>query len=384
MFESDDDFIDITKVTGLQPNELPIQKYEPWHKPRKQMIRDKQWWGHLKRLIQKYKKNQRTIKYFGLPGGDLLDIEHLRSCMNNSSINDKELQFHGFIDNEVDKKKADSRVSVLLDYENISADSRVDRFSFDSVKNENSASWESIRRHGPYDFINLDFCNSIFKEDTLIATHKLIDFQLKRLYSSPWLLCLTTRVDPDGINTDLIDKINNLLDNLTEESLLQEISICFSEASNIIRTKGKRNFNEPPEKAYSEVIQISFIVWIISQAFVHESNIELVSSMKYKVHQGNDYPDMCSFVFRFSKEDHTQEDPTGLVTSSCKSKILEESERLLIKIEAIKKLADSLDVDAHLNAHSDENQTYISQTKALLETCGFDVSHYEREVTIDL
>lgn len=84
-FDSDDSLFDVDDVAG-KVSHFASNNFMPWHKPRKQYIRDRQWVEHLVRLIRQKKfKHVDTINYFGLPGGDLLDINYIHKGLSRTS-----------------------------------------------------------------------------------------------------------------------------------------------------------------------------------------------------------------------------------------------------------------------------------------------------------
>ena len=387
----DGEEVDVSKVAGVvSKSEAERRQFQAWHKPRKQWIREKQWWTPLKRLISNSYQNEPTLKYFGLPGGDLLDIEYIRrkleereTLKNIPSDESKNLLFHGLIDNKEDKERADSRLSMLLDYKNIHKESKVEKYNFGSLKSEKSASWLGLRQSGPYHFINLDFCNCVFKEETLDSIVALMDFQLKRLYGTPWLLCLTTRVDRAGVNSTLYLRLNNLLQSLSEDDIWEKISECFEEASKAIDANHALDTDAINETTFSELIQICLILWLVAYALDHNSSIELASSVNYSVHAGNNFPDMASLVFRLTKKDIQVADSTGLTSSQQSAGPISVSERLKFKIQAISKLNGAQNVDSILEDIA-VAKLYAEETKTLLSACGWDVSNYEATICPEL
>ena len=58
---------------------VEAREFKPWHKPRKQYIRLRQWCAIVRWLIRKVGMQQGdSLRYLGLPGEDLLDIRSLR------------------------------------------------------------------------------------------------------------------------------------------------------------------------------------------------------------------------------------------------------------------------------------------------------------------
>src|SRR5437016_4691131 len=75
---------------------LPKRAFLPWHKPRKQFIRELQWNADVKRLCTKHLKfkDDRPLHYLSRPGDDLLDIRMLHQCLSGMGRQLKYLGLH--------------------------------------------------------------------------------------------------------------------------------------------------------------------------------------------------------------------------------------------------------------------------------------------------
>lgn len=374
LFSSDTDFLDLNEVTGKvqKPEAGALEK--PWHKPRKQYIRDAQWWSSLDRLTGdcKYLRQKETIRYFGLPGGDLLDVEYLRRKMAASNkYNGKRLKVHGFVGSSNDKARADSRLATLLDNSNIDPSSKIEIFDFLSVAKNNSLPWEKFVLLGPYEIINLDFCNCVIRDEALLAITKLIDNQCKRLHEQSWLFCVTTRVVRSGVSSSMMQSLDGLLSQLEsnhENDVLDKIKECFGCARVALEQKIKMSDPAIADESLSELLIVCFVLWLITYAIKCEAAPKLASSVKYTVDEGGSMPDMYSLVFTLRGKPIQQQDATGVVTG-----IAVESDQATVlantiktKIEIINRLATSKDIDIFLNENPELFQQYQNDTLALL------------------
>ena len=149
IFGDDDGLINLDEVTGAAKHQED-NIFQPWHKPRKQFVRCNQWWKHIEFLLSRYKEyNQiETIKYFGLPGSDLLDISYFSQKLLTSNHSEKKLFVHGFIDSAQGKEKADLRLSALLDRKNVDANSKVEHFNFQALDEKKSLALGRIKNAG--------------------------------------------------------------------------------------------------------------------------------------------------------------------------------------------------------------------------------------------
>ncbi|UPQ71167.1 PP_RS20740 family protein [Kluyvera ascorbata] len=375
-FEDDNSLFNPDDVLG-KVSQQPKNEFMPWHKPRKQYIRDKQWVEHLIRLVRLNKyKSVEVINYFGLPGGDLLDINYIyKGLQETSSYSGKKLGFHGFINNSDDYKKAQGELSKLLDKDDISKQSRLDYFNFEDLNKPNSEAWSRIKRFGTYHFINLDFCNNVLTEKTLPPIHLILEYQMQRVIGVPWLLCITTRLNRDSSNRNVIEKFHAVISEVMEGgAICEKIKECFSEAYDCM--KSIDNIESAENKSLlNQILQICLVLWILKSAIARENKIELKSSFKYSVDLFNRECDMHSFVFSFEKEESILPDLINIVNAKNKAEpIVFDS----VAMSAINRLSNSLDVDDYLDGQPDELEKYANQMMEMLKYCGYDVSDYKR------
>lgn len=387
LFGDDDGLFDLAEVAGsLEDSE--VQEFEAWHKPRKQFVRCKQWWYHLDFLLKRYEeyKSVETIKYFGLPGSDLLDVSYFsKQLLSSQEHSNKILFVHGFIDSVQGKQKADLRLSELLDRKNVHASSKVDNFNFHALAENNTLALERVRHNGAYHLINLDFCDGVFKRRTISSMMALLTYQFNNMSGIPWLFFLTTRADMDGIANDLMDD----LDRIFKESLKGDEAFVLAVQHHserihklIIEQNSLRN-QQITRAELSELLQACFLFWAISLMHANETRMEVVSTMKYKVHEGNNFPDMFSYVVRVTKNIIVKPDPLNLGQAvGLKPGEVTNAEKCQDKKQAAKKLHESLDIDDYLSTNPEELKHFTNEMKMLLKEAGWNVDKYEQQMGV--
>ncbi|MBU2894227.1 hypothetical protein KO495_12975 [Colwellia sp. D2M02] len=377
IFSSEDDVFDLAEVTG-KVDKIADNQFKPWHKPRKQFIREEQWLNPLKRIATSSKYNTiSTINYFGLPGGDLLDVTYIsQKLLEHKKLKNKLFQVHGFINSELEFKKAQSGLSQLLDYDNVSEKSKVERFEFEELSTENSEAWKRIRSVGHYHFINLDFCDCALNERTLPSIYRLLDYQAKRIHGVPWLLCITTRLNKSGITSSILEKFDTILQEMkSNQDIVKVIESAFSDS--LLAVERLSDLDETHKTLLNELLQVCLILWLVNEAISKGCTIELKSSFKYSVNLHEREHDMHSFVFSIEKEDVVAPDILGLITKNNDDALTEDKIRKL-KVEALEKLGLSLDVDTHLEGNQNLLNRFADNMMDLLGKCGYDVTDYKQ------
>lgn len=384
LFGDDDGLIDLAEVTGAAAPIAP-REFQPWHKPRKQYVRCRQWWFHIDRLLKRYAEYGaiETIKYFGLPGSDLLDVSYFSRQLHQDFAG-KKLFIHGFIDSAQGKEKADLRLSELLDRDNVHSASKVENFNFHALSDSRALALEKIQNAGAYHLINLDFCDGVFNRKTINSMMTLLTYQLNTMASTPWLFFLTTRADKEGIAADLLED----LDRIFRESLKGDMAFLAAieehkqNIYNLIAGKQSLRDEEITHADLSEILQACFIFWAINLMHTHEARMEVTSTMKYKIYEGNNFPDMFSYVIRVQRN-VVKQDSLGLgQVVGIKGVPFNEETKKKDKALAAKKLFESLNVDDYLTSNPELMRRYTDEMKALLEEAGWNTENYEAQMGI--
>ena len=154
-------------TTGIFGNNIeyarprtPPKEFKPWHKPRKQFVRSKQWSALLRRLYEN-RGPRDPLRYLGLPGTDLIDLRYLHAQLCRD--NDRPMCFLGFNTEAHRDNPAHIELNVSLDevrrLSNVDPQSNVIHDDFRLVGNENSIAWSHTKQLGPFDVVNIDLCD---------------------------------------------------------------------------------------------------------------------------------------------------------------------------------------------------------------------------------
>ena len=98
-------------IEYAQPRTAP-KEFKPWHKPRKQFVRRKQWSALLRRLYEN-RGPRDPLRYLGLPGTDLIDLRYLHEQLCRD--NDRQLCFLGFNTEAQRDSPAHIELNISLD-----------------------------------------------------------------------------------------------------------------------------------------------------------------------------------------------------------------------------------------------------------------------------
>ncbi|MFC0227945.1 PP_RS20740 family protein [Serratia aquatilis] len=358
---------------------LPICNFElsPWEKPRKQWIRKCQWWNLIERhLIQDQPQQIALIplRYFGLPGERLLDI---RFFLSKLKAHNKSFFFYGINNSNNSWSKAQVQLSQVLDIDNglVVKSSSIGLHDFDELHHVNPTAMQNIKKNGPFDVINLDFCDSVISKlldmKRLDAIKNLLNYQLKTS-SGNWLLFITTRTAKNTNSAEAFERLSKLLDrNLQDADFKDEFIKYYNEIHEPTTNKIISTANIT-ENDHINIVVIGFVKWLFGLAVACECSGKLLSILRYDIDDTSSN-DMMSMCLSFKKDIRPLHDPSG-VTTPCDNQV-NVTEPELAK-RSLKKIYETKNVDSILTSNLDTYKTSLDETLDLLNESGVDTSSY--------
>lgn len=358
----------------------------PWHKPRKQYVRQYQWCDGLERMLAdgRWKLNGRSLSYLGLPGDDMLDIRSLHSVCARHGIR---LRYLGF--NEVrEARTTESRLSHnelrsqaygFIDAEN----SQILLDALEGIVSPGSMSFKSLIDRAPYDIVNFDLCDSVAKskpsveESTVQALRVILETQ-RETCSAPWLLFLTTRVNRDQVDATVRSTIGSLLDsNVSKSAKFRRIfstSLGRPQLGKFDAYQGRLT-----EDYFSRSFVVGFCKWLVSLASSGAPKwvVRLESVRAYTIASPLD---MYSLVFSFEKVSAPGRDQSGWtrdvrVTQRGAGKIeIDEIELACRAVEEV--FSQETNIDALLERDGKLAAAMLTETAQLLEQARYNGAAY--------
>lgn len=355
------------------------KEFLPWHRPRKQFVRDRQWCVEIQKLHEASPLADGVLKYLGLPGVDLLDLRHFHSAV--CETNGLKLRFLGFNSSARAASTAHTELNISLD--EVRRLPRVDQLSdvigddFALVANANSIASRRARELGPFDVINLDLCDGFgahppagaLKHSYYDAVSSLFALQAHNKHS--WLLLLTTRADKPNINADVLQAlVDKYIQNLDECDLFREAS-----RNNFdIETKAALEAAVGTPTGLVQVFVTGLCKWFAALALQNQppTNVEVRSVIGYTVDVGSEHEDLISLAIKFTPTFVPAKDPLGLANhpvappSECK-----------ISTRALKCVAKRINADKKLAEDAELRQGMVDAMAQLLSLARYDIAAYK-------
>ena len=280
---------------------LPEPKeFKPWHKPRKQFVRRKQWLALLHGLY-KTREPRDPLRYLGLPGTDLIDLRYMHEQLCRAS--NRPLRFLGFNTEARPGSPSHDQLNISLDevrqLPNVDEQSAVLSDDFRLVGDQNSIAWFRAQQLGPFDVVNIDLCDGLASDapqkdlSIYAALAQLIALQARN--PNPWLLLITTRIGRGVFDRDAEQRlIRHFRDNVAScdgfaEECEQQLDL---DAKSI----------DPETSSEADLLKFSIVAigkWLsaLMQAQA-TSHVELASTHGYRVSPGAAQEDLVSLALR--------------------------------------------------------------------------------------
>jgi hypothetical protein len=382
---------------GIVPDELPkhsslsstLRKdFKPWHRVRKQFIRERQWNHEIRFLAQRYLRREldRPVRCLVLPGEDLLDVRCVWRGLQEEGC---ELRFLGFNNSAMaqDRRRhLDVAESAVTQLSKISKDSHVISDAFQNIARKTTHAFQALRNYGPFDVVNLDLCDSLIPrgkpgemEANYSALHQLLCYQLER-QRTPWLLFATTQVDRETANQPEINKLAQPL----RENCNQHGS--FADAlEKIIPRSAFQAIGHALDISALDADHLTNVFGIVLGKFLMRSlaqssprcSVKLLSSYRYSIKPDTNVG-MLSVGFLISPHFTPPVDVTGI--STLQPNVRQFPDELECAIEMVSVAARIRDVDEILATDPELKANLTNSSADLLAEASYDREEYLRWV----
>lgn len=306
------------------PEHLPLAEFKSWHLPRKQWVRRVQWFTTTKRLLRKLVLNDRPLRYLGLPGSELLDLEVLAELCAEHQLRLKYLGFNTGLQSQSEltiQQLAENSLKTLAVVDSGSLMLTDDVFTLSST---NSVAAQRLKDFDSFDVINLDVCDA-FTTRPGRAVHRavrnLLEFQTNSR-THPWLLFITTVIDREAIvNEEVVAYRELLLHNCQRSERFRTLLSALLE-TNDARDEGVlvAAIEAAVGMLFGRFLTVGIGKWLLSVIGAAGWTVELKSSLCFRRGLLNieptirevPQPELISMVFLLDRLPTRLADPTPI------------------------------------------------------------------------
>lgn len=367
--------------TPLPPSE---RKFRPWHKPRKQYIRKKQWLYEIERLIESIDLpiDNKVFRYLTLPSEDMIDIRVLGENLTSRNL---KLKYLGYF--KTDDQSLETRMNIaendIKGSTYIHDSSIVVRELLEETAVKESIAYNALREHGPFHAINIDLCNHFAfppknAKTCVDAINSIVNLQVSR-HQSSWLLFLTTRVEPECVDRrHFAAFLSAIVDNMKKSTLFKDRLSSVLSTHEITETLEFDEAKKMPISEFKDFFCIGFGKWLLSflSTAIPQVKVEMLPSYYYSVHAKK--PDMLSLAYKFSLNTTLPTDNYNLISNQTENTNLIPANESEIQsgIQIIQETLSLTDLDTKLLIDSDEMERMREDSKVYLKKAGYDIARY--------
>lgn len=409
MPSEESDLIDDIVADRLPVHTAPqSNEFKPWHRVRKEFIRQQQWNALTSQLIKRRWQQElkqtddicapndefaeqasdqvdqfrtRPLRCLVIPGDDLLDI---RALWRDTSDLNCTIRYLGFNESHGSGQQG-TRIHVannaVTSLDRVVRDSQVIPDRFERITNAQSQARRYLRSYGPYHVINLDFCGSIFpntQNDSVPyydAIHQMLRYQFAE-QTANWLLFITTEVQPSIASSEKLLPFSKLTrDNFDAHPEFREGVGAF------IPTTAFEAGDEPVELAQltddqiTKLFGVSLGKWLIKlcHSAKPQWTVEMRRSYQYSINEDKGAV-MLALAFEFTPNITPPVDQSGISTLEVNPRKFANEKECAVKIA--QRVAAIQDVDVRLEEEPDLKRKLIEDHANLLNSAGFDRAAY--------
>lgn len=308
---------------------IALDRLDPWHSPRKQLVREKQWIYFSRRLINQEKGTpglpehpnaEPQVRVLTLPGIDYLDVRQFADVCRELGCC---LTSTGFLERDEENRRvarAQIREQSLIDAGLITGNSYTFPRRLEDIVSTGSQAYRDLKRRGPFHIVNIDACGSIAApsacdESRLIeAVYRIVELQLE-LNRSRWLLFVTADVRPGSIAQETLRRLCNAIFQNAEandEFRNRALPLLDPEGTDI-RAAAEAAAGEAGT-TFLRLFGLGIAKWFLGLARSKDWDMKTHHPFCYStMPRGDETPSMACLAFEFLPPPPGLQDPHGVV-----------------------------------------------------------------------
>lgn len=358
---------------------IPLKELQPWHRPRKQYVRERQWKACASHLIDRLRvTNAQSIrdgklKYLTLPGIDHFDVEVIGEAARSRGLS---LEATGFL-SEAEKESVRARSEVRADSlikNGVMEDTSITfPYRFENIASRNGQAYREVKDRAPFHIVNIDACGSIAPPTAqqpsriINALFSLIELQFQRM-ADPWCLFLTTDARLENVSPDVMEAMTRAIRTNAANS------VPFRDgATNALGIEGEDlenalvNANSNPRRFLNK-FSLGLTKWLLHNANAQGWDLKSKMFFCYSTRLAEeDDASMPCLAFEFKKQPVVMEDLFGAVHNPAP----QDNNEADYSIIALNRVQEMTNLDEYLFRNADVMTEFAVKQRQLLVGAGY-------------
>lgn len=294
---------------------VELDQLLPWHTPRKQLVREKQWIYLARRLIENemgqpgLRQNEEVepeVRYLTLPGIDYLDVRQLGEECRESGCRLTSTGFQSGGEGNRWVARAQVREQDLVNQGFITGHSHTFPRRFEEIVTVGGYAYQELKSRGPFHIVNVDACGSVAAPKSghpnrlIDAVYRIVELQLE-LKTGRWLLFVTADVRPGSLAQATLSSLcDPIFANADKSEAFRSIALpLLDETGTDLREAAEVAAGEAGTK-FLRLFGLGMAKWLLHLA--RSKNWDMKTHHPYcysTLPKGDDRPSMVCLAFEF-------------------------------------------------------------------------------------
>lgn len=358
---------------------IALNELQPWHRPRKQYIRERQWQSSVEHLVQRLQNSNAPslrggkINYLTLPGIDHFDVEVIGQTAQQAGLILEATGFLSEAESDPIKARSQVRAEALIKRGLIEDTSITFPYSFEDMSSRKSQAYREIKSRAPFHIINVDACGSIAprraRQSSRIidALHSLIELQFDTM-NDPWSLFLTTDARPENLSEEVLKALDDaILENAAQSDVFRDGAInCIGLAGQDL-VSSLATAHEDPARFVNK-FSLGLSKWLLHNAAAQGWDLKSKAFFCYSTRpEDDDAVSMPCLAFEFRRRPVVLNDMFGAVQNNVP---LQEDPPDFSAV-ALQRVTEMQNLDPLFKNDAEVRAEFAQKQRMLLEGAGY-------------
>ena len=381
--ESDRPIVDEVLPAQIDDLAVPVKldKLSPWHRPRKQLVREEQWMRLSQQLIERGKgrpglpDTAPEVQFLTLPGIDYLDVRQLADVCRELGCSLTSTGFQSGGEQDPYVARAQFREKSLIDAKHITSQSYTFPRRFEDITSTSSLAYRKLRARGPFHIVNIDACGSIAAPQAdhphrlIDAVYRIVELQLE-LMTGRWLLFVTADVRPDSVSRETRDRLyDTIFENADTNEVFRNRVVPLLAPGEVDIRAAVRTASARPGITFLQLFSLGLAKWFIHLARDKNWDMRTHQPYCYSTMPGKDNtPSMTCLAFEFLPPSPGLQDRFGVA----RAEPAPASGREDTSVRAAEKIRDMTNADSKIGSDEPLRNRMVENLRMLLAEVGYN------------